>query len=253
MRRWCGFGKNKVILGREECAEKWTKETQRAETKCAQLVSVFSTLCPSSEMPADQSDCPLKEAVSFVFIAIKAWPRVGIMYYFQEHGYRVIMSYTWRWFSSLFVLCSLHWSLRQSPLTAPHTRHDNWWWLLPAPPTHRAALVFGSTLPCGCCVWFPSSLCLHHLLRGWPLPLMKCHKQDMKDLVLYMSTAQTHIREKRPWWSGSRKINNKWQRWWLETLQTLPLCSLLWKSCSSLDRGRREGEKKEESQYWRLP
>lgn len=159
MRRWCGFGKNKVILGREEHAEKWTKETQRAETKCAQLVSVFSTLCPASEMPADQSDCPLKEAVSFVFIDIKAWPRVGIMYYFQEHGYRVIMSYTWRWFSSLFVLFS---PLITEAISSDRSTHAAWQLMMAAAcPSHTQGRTG---------VWFNIALWVLRLIPIFPLP-----------------------------------------------------------------------------------
>lgn len=56
---------------------------------------------------------------------------------------------------------------------------------------HTGAL-FSTVLQSRMC--FPSSLCLHILLRGQPLPLMKCPRQHMKD----MSPAQTSSRGKRP-------------------------------------------------------
>ena len=77
--------------------------------------------------------------------------------------------------------------LRQSSLMAPGTlTADNGFCLPPPTHTHKATAVFCSTQPCeAACVT------LRHLLKGRPLPLMKCHRKDMKHLALYMSMAQT--------------------------------------------------------------
>ena len=158
------------------------------------------------------------------------------------HRCRVNLSYTPRWFYSLLVLPGdqhpglfpppsheghLSGSAQVRAFVHPPARPPSSTVFCSAPPT--VLHLFISHLPsavttCSEANSFPSRRVTSR--TGKTL----CHPRDGPD----------SIRGKSPGWIGSRKINDKWQRWQLKILQNWPLCDHVphWMQAGAGDKGR---------------